>query len=580
MTHLNRLLAIAPHPDDETLAAGTLLRQAVKAGAAVKVLFLTNGEGNTLGHMRRKRRLFISRQDEFLYGQERKQEARRAMALAGVSDTEFWDYCDTGLFELLAEAENELTGRLEAAIAGFRPDTVIYPSARDLHRDHSAVSLMTDFALARLGVCPRKLKYINHGALLLAEKDLQRGPEPAPEEISGKLELLKAYDTQFFINGGRWRRFSAAPESFVKDEAEYAPDFAPEFPGNSMVWVRSSFAPERLNPAALYIVGADAAGSKKCFFGRLKPGGELRLHEFSGRNGPAEIEVQPFYRGGGCYLKLPRALFSGCDRIFIKARRKLSFFDDSGFSRILLKEPRRPRPRTAAVMPCYNIALQAAQTAGRALHHADAVIAVDDGSSDGTGESLEALKAAPGGDKLEVVKLPENRGKGAALAAGFARALNTEPPFDLVVALDGDLQHHPEDIARFAEAWSNGADFICGRRAFRMDAPLRSRIGNNFINWLAARLFPNAVADTQSGFRGFSRELLAGLAGEAQTGPRYEAELNALISIMKSDTRVIELDIPAIYLDRNRTSHFRPLADSTRIVLALLAGAFSGKEAR
>jgi hypothetical protein len=43
---------------------------------------------------------------------------------------------------------------------------------------------------------------------------------------------------------------------------------------------------------------------------------------------------------------------------------------------------------------------------------------------------------------------------------------------------------------------------------------------------------------------------------------------------MKRNDRVIELDIPAIYLDRNRTSHFRPVADSARIVLELLAGAF------
>lgn len=577
----NRLLVIAPHPDDETLAAGALLRGAVKAGGAVKVLFLTNGEGNTLGHMRWKRRLFISRQDEFLYGQERKAEALKAMGLAGVSDIEFWDYCDTGLFELLAEAENELTARLEAAIAAFRPDTVVYPSARDLHRDHSAVSLMTGFALARLGVSPEKLRYVNHGAGFVGDNGFSSAPAPGPAQREEKLSLLKAYASQFSINSGNWSRLSALPERFVTEDADSAPEFAPEFCGSDLIWVRSRFAPERLNCAALYIVGADAYGSKKCFFGRLRPGGELRLCEFSGRHEPAEIEVQPFYRGEGCYLKLPRTLLAGCDRVFIKARRKFSFFDDSGFSGILLKEPQRGLPRTAAVIPCYNIAAQAVQTAGRALPRAAAVIAVDDGSSDGTGAKLETLKAGTGGEKLEVLRLPANGGKGAALAAGFAVALRAEPPFDLVVALDGDLQHHPEDIPRFSEAWRNGADFVCGRRAFRMDAPLRSRLGNNFINWLAARLFSNAVADTQSGFRGFSRGLLAGLArGGEPAGARYEAELTALITILKSDARIIELDIPAIYLDRNRTSHFRPLADSARIVLALLAGAFSGKETR
>ena len=566
-----RLLAIAPHPDDEALAAGGLLRAAAGAGAAVKIIFLTNGEGNTLGHMRWKKKLFISPEDEELYGAQRQAEARRAMALAGVRDLEFWNYCDTGLFELLAEGGNELTARLAAALREFRPDTVIYPAARDLHRDHSAVSLMTDFALESLGYSGRRLRYVNHGAALL-ERDALGRETPAGEEAGrGKLELLEAYRSQFFLNAGKWRALCREPENFLREEAQYSAEFSADFQGETLVWVRSAFGPGRLNPAALYLVGADARGARRCYFGRLRTGGGLRLSEFSGRQPHAEVEAQPLLRGGGCYLKLPRALFPGCDRVFIKARRKLSFFDDAGFSRIMLGAPARPAPRTAAVIPCYNIAAQAAETVRRALPAADAVIAVDDGSTDGTGAALEALKAGPGGARLTVLRLPANRGKGGALAAGFAAALAAAPPPDLVAALDGDLQHHPEDLPRFAAAWRDGADFIVGRRAFRADAPLRSRIGNNAINRLAALLFPNTVADTQSGFRAFSRGLLARLAAAgALSGARYEAELGVLAEVLKADIRLLELDIPAIYLDRNRTSHFRPLADSARVALALL----------
>ncbi len=570
-----RVLVIAPHPDDEALAAGALLRRAARAGAAVKAVFLTAGKGNTLGHMRWKKKLFIGAADEELYGRERQAEARRAMGLAGISDLEFWDHCDTGLFELLAEAENELTAKLEACLRAFAPDTVIYPAARDLHRDHSAVSLMTDFALERLGYSGRRLRYVNHGAALLGPGALEPGAPLGEEEGRAKLELLEAYRSQFFLNAGKWRALSREPESFLRAGAEYSGDFTADFQGETLVWVRSAFGPSRLNPAALYLVGADARGARRCYFGRLEPGGGLRLSEFSGRHPHAEVEVQPFSRGGGCYLKLPRELFPGCDRVFLKARRKLSFFDDAGFSLIRLSAPQRPAPRVAAVIPCYNIAPQAEETVRRALPLADEVIAVDDGSSDGTAERLRRLAGGAERGRLRVVRLERNSGKGAALAAGFRAALAAEPPPDLVVTLDGDLQHHPEDIPRFAGAWTDGADFVCGSRAFRADAPLRSRIGNNFINRLAALLFPNAVADTQSGFRAFSRGLLAALAGDAAAaGGRYETELHMLLGALGGNARTLEPDIPAIYLDRNRTSHFRPVADSARIVAAMLRRRF------
>ena len=572
-----RILVIAPHPDDEILAAGTLLDGALRGGASVKVIFLTNGEANTLGHMRLKRRLFISEEDELLYGRERREEAAKVMGLTGITDYEFWEYCDTGLFEQLA-AGNDLADRLQKTLRSYAPDTLIFPSARDLHRDHSAAALITESALARAGISPELLRYVNHGASRLARSDSEACAGP---DISGrKLRLLQEYRTQFLLNSGSWNRLCGQEERFVSARSGYAPEFSLEFSGHVLLWVRSAFSPVRLNPAALYITAGDANGCRYCYFGRLSPGGELVLREFSGKKEHSRVEVQPLYGAEGCYLKFPRSLFSGCDRVFIKARKKLSFFDDSGFSMIRLPGPERGTPRTAVVVPCYNIAEQAEQAVRRALPLADTVIAVDDGSTDSTGERLEALKSASAGRGLHVLRLPRNSGKGAALAAGFAAAIGADPCFDLILTMDGDLQHHPEDIPRFKRAWQDGAHFISGCRAFSLDAPLRSRIGNNLINWLAALLFPNAISDTQSGFRGFSRELLMkSLRAGAAGGGRYEAELHTLVSVMKSDARMLELDIPAVYLDRNRTSHFRPLADSAAIVLAMLEQRFFRRNA-
>jgi dolichol-phosphate mannosyltransferase len=97
------------------------------------------------------------------------------------------------------------------------------------------------------------------------------------------------------------------------------------------------------------------------------------------------------------------------------------------------------------------------------------VIAVDDGSTDATGDRLDQMAGED--DRLVVLRLSRNFGHQAAVSAGIDRARG-----DAVVVLDGDLQDPPEVIPRFIAAWRQGYDVVYGVRRHRKESPLK-RLG-------------------------------------------------------------------------------------------------------
>jgi dolichol-phosphate mannosyltransferase len=143
-----------------------------------------------------------------------------------------------------------------------------------------------------------------------------------------------------------------------------------------------------------------------------------------------------------------------------------------------------------------------------AMPHRSVLIAVDDGSTDGTGEILERLRAG----HLDVVTHQVNRGYGAALVTGAARAAALG--LDYTLFMDSDLTNAPADIPRFAERMEEGADVIkatrySGRGGGMAGVPwqraLVSRVGNLF----ARALYRLPLRDCTNGFRAVRTSLLA-----------------------------------------------------------------------
>lgn len=214
-----------------------------------------------------------------------------------------------------------------------------------------------------------------------------------------------------------------------------------------------------------------------------------------------------------------------------------------------------PSERFAVLIPAFDAGGTVEGVVRGALRHAADILVVDDGSRDGSGEA--ALKGG-----ARVVRHAENRGKGAALATGFARLLGEGA--EAIVTLDADGQHDPDGIPDFIEAWrATGADLIVGSRrdAFAaMSGP--RRFGNRFST-AAVRLFRGpTLPDTQCGFRLYTRRLLHAAPFRRRA---YDAEVEILMRAGIGGFRVASIPIRSPEADGRSTSHYRSWLDTYRI---------------
>ena len=196
------------------------------------------------------------------------------------------------------------------------------------------------------------------------------------------------------------------------------------------------------------------------------------------------------------------------------------------------------------------------------------IVVINDGSSADTRNAF--LAVAELGARL--IEFERNRGKGAALKAGFEHAIKAG--FRFAITVDADGQHLPADIVAVARAAlaHSASVAVLGVRQFVGQVPLRSRFGNKLTQWLFRKLTGVSIGDTQTGLRVFPAALLAQL--QQLHGDRYEYEMNVLLSIARWNVPVVEVPISTVYLDGNSSSHFRPLLDSTRIYAVLLRDVF------
>lgn len=278
-----RLLVIAPHPDDETIAAGGLIQQVLGRGGQVRVAILTNGDGSTSGTMLESRRL--PQPVHYLQtGVTRQQESLRALALLGVppEDVDFLGYPDQGIralwsdywnsgaiyrspftrmtssiYPLTYNPESIYTGTslladLRSILVDFEPDTVVAPHLEDSHADHWAGGAFTALALAleRDRQLPRLLLYLVHrGDFPVPRGNLQFAPLLPPlrvvndsvywqkvtltDEVVGlKGDAVESYRSQLTLIGTFLRSFVRQNELFCELAS---PGALPLLPGQQAV---------------------------------------------------------------------------------------------------------------------------------------------------------------------------------------------------------------------------------------------------------------------------------------------------------------------------------------------------------
>lgn len=212
----SRLLIFAPHPDDESLACGILIQRAVDAGAAIGVVYLTDGENNPWPQRWLSRRWRLNAADRQRWAKMRRQEALAALRLLGVSpeDARFMGWPDRGLARLFESDSAAAQARLRYLIHDWAPSDVIGPDAADRHPDHRAVGLMLDALVGhRTPVFEevRRWSYIVHGRDEVFLRDCATVPQ-TPAQAENKRRAISCHQTQLMLSRRRFLSYADRPE--------------------------------------------------------------------------------------------------------------------------------------------------------------------------------------------------------------------------------------------------------------------------------------------------------------------------------------------------------------------------------
>lgn len=208
------------------------------------------------------------------------------------------------------------------------------------------------------------------------------------------------------------------------------------------------------------------------------------------------------------------------------------------------------------IIPVYNHAATAVEVIHQAMELGYPVFVVDDGSTDDT---PQRLKKIPG---INIITHKENRGKGAAILSGFAAAAKVA---DMVITIDADGQHYPQDALALVAALPDGVKpIVVGKRMYVPGdhVPWTSRFGRKFSNfWVWVSGGP-ALSDSQSGMRIYPLPESIKLEVKAR---RFQFEVEILVKAKRKGIPVIEVPVRVNYNPGGeRISHFRPFVDFMR----------------
>jgi len=215
--------------------------------------------------------------------------------------------------------------------------------------------------------------------------------------------------------------------------------------------------------------------------------------------------------------------------------------------------------RTIVVIPAFNPTISLVQLCSKLSKKKLDILIIDDGSVGNSSNIFSTLKNIG----HTVIPHSNNMGKGAALKTAYKYLLNSSL-YSHIITCDADGQHLPDDIFSLEQKiHSMPESFIIGVRKFDSSTPLRSRLGNSISSYFYGKRLGFKLQDSQSGLRAFPISF-AKLSIEIPFN-HYEFESHQLTLAKDEDFSFVQIPIQTVYLDKNSSSHFKPLIDSFKI---------------
>jgi glycosyltransferase involved in cell wall biosynthesis len=183
------------------------------------------------------------------------------------------------------------------------------------------------------------------------------------------------------------------------------------------------------------------------------------------------------------------------------------------------------------------------------------LVFVDDGSKDNTFKVLSDIYEHDG--RVNLVRLRRNFGQTAALKAGFDFARG-----EVIISMDGDLQHDPDEIPRFLEKIAEGYDLVSGWRHQRKDHWLMRQIPSRIANWMMAKLSGIELHDFGTTFKAYRREIIQEI--------QLYGELHRFIPALASSTGAKIAEVPIENRERKSGKSNYGIGRTIRVFLDLI----------
>ena len=186
------------------------------------------------------------------------------------------------------------------------------------------------------------------------------------------------------------------------------------------------------------------------------------------------------------------------------------------------------------------------------------ILVVDDGSTDHTRDLVPSSMA-------QLLTNGRNQGKGSALRRGFRQATG-----EIIVTIDSDGSHDPEDIRRLLTPVLNGTDVVMGSRFVNGNGKKSTRklniFGNRLINLLIRFFTGKRITDSQTGLRAFKKKIIDRVT---LTSKGYQVETELTVKSLRNGNKVKEISIDSVKR-KNGASHLTPLYDGVRIFRTII----------